>query len=124
MASADLEAAVRHVLKHRLSLFLLADMASAAAFFDSSCAPMSTDAMAAKNANTLVKNCGNGAGKAGHGCRGDKGTCAGSDKVSSIEPSPSQRPGLGTHNSPPPLTLFSSSIAAVLWLRRSLPLPR
>ena len=55
------------------------DMASAAAFFDSSCAPMSTDAMAAKNANTLVKNCGNGAGKAGHGCRGDKGTCAGSD---------------------------------------------
>ena len=48
------------------------DMASAAAFFDSTCAPMKTDAMALKNANTLCKNCGNGAGKAGHCCRGGK----------------------------------------------------
>ena len=56
------------------------DMASAAEFFDSSCAPMKTNAMATKNANTLVKNCGNGAGTEGHGCRGDSGGCVGGDK--------------------------------------------
>ena len=49
------------------------DMASAAEFFDSTCAPMKTNAMATKNKNTLVKNCHS------NGCRGDTDACTGSD---------------------------------------------